>query len=165
LRPFTLNVLLSFAQFEREVTGERIRDKIAASKAKGLWMGGIPPLGYDLPAPGSRILRVNAAEATTVRMIFERYLHIGSVHRLAEELAARGVTSKVHMTAKGQSLGGTPLGRGALFHMLRNPVYLGKITHKGEVHEGEQARPGDRSSRSLSVIQRLGSMAKLRFYR
>lgn len=135
----TLNVLLSFAQFEREVTGERIRDKIAASKARGMWMGGLPPLGYGLPAPGSRTLRINEAEAATVRLIFERYLHIGSVHRLADELAERGVTSKVHVTAKGRTMGGTPLGRGALFHLLRNPVYLGKITHKGEVHDGEHA--------------------------
>lgn len=133
----TLNVLLSFAQFEREVTGERIRDKIAASKAKGMWMGGIPPLGYDLPEAGSRMLRMNADEAVTVRMIYNRYLEIGSVHRLAEELAGAGVTSKVHVTGKGRQIGGTPLGRGALFHLLRNRIYLGQICHKDQVFDGE----------------------------
>ena len=90
----TLNVLLSFAQFEREVTGERIRDKIAASKAKGMWMGGYPPLGYDLPAPGSRALVVNEAEAETVRTIFRRYLELGSGHALQRWLDARGIRSK-----------------------------------------------------------------------
>jgi DNA invertase Pin-like site-specific DNA recombinase len=102
----TLNVLLSFAQFEREVTGERIRDKIAASKAKGMWMGGTTPLGYDAK---DRTLAINAAEAETVRHVFERYLEIGAVHRLQRELERDGVRSK----------GGAVLGRGALFHLLR----------------------------------------------
>ena len=97
----TLNVLLSFAQFEREVTGERIRDKIAASKAKGLWMGGLAPLGYDLPANGTRVLQVNEAEAATVRHIFERYLALGSVHRLLDELLRDGIRSKPRVSAKG----------------------------------------------------------------
>lgn len=132
----TLNVLLSFAQFEREVTGERIRDKIAASKAKGMWMGGTLPLGYDLPAPGTRILRVNAEEAKTVRHIFTRYLDLGSVQILRRELAEQGVLSKRRITRNGKTLGGKPINRGALFHMLRNPVYLGKICHKGVVHDG-----------------------------
>ncbi|MFI4933649.1 MAG: recombinase family protein [Caulobacterales bacterium] len=135
----TLNVLLSFAQFEREVTGERIRDKIAASKAKGLWMGGLPPLGYDLPAPGSRMLRVNDAEATTVRLIFERYLALGSVHRLAADLEQAGVVSKRRTTASGRKSGGLPFSRGALFHLIANRVYLGQITHKGAVHPGTHA--------------------------
>ncbi|MFC4295987.1 recombinase family protein [Novosphingobium tardum] len=133
----TLNVLLSFAQFEREVTGERIRDKIAASKARGMWMGGLPPLGYDLPEPGSRKLQVNADEAATVRMIFARYLAIGSVHRLASTLTDEGVVSKAHTARSGRVLGGTPLGRGALFHLLRNRIYLGQIVHKDAVHDGE----------------------------
>jgi len=133
----TLNVLLSFAQFEREVTGERIRDKIAASKAKGLWMGGIPPLGYDIPAPGTRVLRVNEAEAATVRYIFERYLALGSVHRLTDELARDGITSKRRVTRGGKVSGGAPFGRGALFHLLTNCIYLGQIPHKGAVHPGQ----------------------------
>ncbi len=141
----TLNVLLSFAQFEREVTGERIRDKIAASKAKGMWMGGLPPLGYDLPAPGTRKLLVNAAEAEQVRHIFARYLELRSVHRLADDLAARGITSKCHVTAAGKCIGGERIGRGALFHLLRNQLYLGKITHKGTAYNGEHEAIIDRN--------------------
>lgn len=133
----TLNVLLSFAQFEREVTGERIRDKIAASKAKGMWMGGIPPLGYDLPAPGTRVLRVNAEDAQTVRQIFARYLELKSVHKLAHDLAERAIHSKKRTSATGRSTGGGPFGRGALFHLLRNRLYLGQIVHRGAVHEGQ----------------------------
>ena len=133
----TLNVLLSFAQFEREVTSERIRDKIAASKAKDMWMGGVPPLGYDVPEAGSRTLRVNDTEAETVRAIYQRYLEIGSVHRLAAALADDGIVSKRHVTASGRELGGTQFGRGALFHLLRNRIYLGQIVHKDLVHQGE----------------------------
>lgn len=132
-----LNVLLSFAQFEREVTGERIRDKIAASKAKGLWMGGTLPLGYDLPAPGTRILRVNDREAATVRHIFSRYLELGSVHALERELVSHDIRSKRRITRSGKELGGQPFSRGALFHLLRNRTYLGQIVHRGAVHQGE----------------------------
>ncbi|MXO64070.1 recombinase family protein [Qipengyuania oceanensis] len=132
-----LNVLLSFAQFEREVTGERIRDKIAASKAKGLWMGGNLSLGYDLPKSGSRVLEVNEGEAATVRHIFVRYLELGSVHALERDLAREKICSKRWTTAKGKEVGGAPFSRGALFHLLRNHVYLGKIRHKDEIHEGE----------------------------
>ena len=132
-----LNVLLSFAQFEREVTGERIRDKIAASKARGMWMGGVPPLGYDPPKDGSRTLKVNAGEAERVRHIFACYLELGSVHALQRDLEANGIHSKLHITAKGHRMGALPFSRGALFHLLRNRVYLGQITHKGKVHEGE----------------------------
>jgi site-specific DNA recombinase len=132
----TLNVLLSFAQFEREVTGERIRDKIAASKAKGMWMGGLPPLGYDAPESSERILRVNAEEAEVVRSIFERYLELRSVHALVHDLAERGIVSKRRITREGRSTGGQPLTRGALFHLLRNRIYRGQIVHKGEVFEG-----------------------------
>lgn len=131
-----LNVLLSFAQFEREVTGERIRDKIAASKAKGLWMGGNLPLGYDLPAVGTRVLTVNETEAAVVRHIFARYCALGSVHALQRELASEGIVSKRRTTASGKVLGGTPFSRGALFHLLKNRIYLGQIVHKGNVHEG-----------------------------
>lgn len=119
----TLNVLLSFAQFEREVTGERIRDKIAQSKAKGMWMGGNLPLGYDTK---DRTLVINPTEAAIVRQIFAEYLAVGSVHRLKDQLEAADVRSKV----------GAVLGRGALFHLLRNRIYLGQIVHKDLVHPG-----------------------------
>ena len=132
-----LNVLLSFAQFEREVTGERIRDKIAASKAKGMWMGGIPPLGYDPPSDGSRTLKLVDGEAERVRQIFARYLELGSVHGLQRDLEKQGVHSKLHRSAKGRTMGGQPFSRGALFHLLRNRVYRGQIVHKGVVHQGE----------------------------
>jgi len=132
----TLNVLLSFAQFEREVTGERIRDKIAASKAKGMWMGGNVPLGYDLPAAGTRTLQVNETEAVSVRQIFSRYLELGSVHALQRELADKRIVSKRRTTASGRTIGGQPHSRGALFHMLRNPVYLGRIAHKSQIYPG-----------------------------
>lgn len=133
----TLNVLLSFAQFEREVTGERIRDKIAASKAKGMWMGGLAPLGYDLPANGSRALVVNEVEAKTVRHLFGRYLELGSVYRLIAELDAQGICSKQRVTAKGRTLGGAPFSRGAMFHLLQNRVYVGDIVHKTERFDGQ----------------------------
>ncbi|CAN5314034.1 hypothetical protein BH10PSE2_BH10PSE2_20510 [soil metagenome] len=115
----TLNVLLSFAQFEREVTGERIRDKIAQSKAKGMWMGGAPPLGC---IAHERTLKIVPEEAFTVRHIFRRYLELGSVHALKLELEQQGVTSKVRVSGKGNRTGGLPIDRGALFHMLRNPT-------------------------------------------
>ena len=133
----TLNVLLSFAQFEREVTGERIRDKIAASKAKGMWMGGILPLGYDAPTdPQTRALVVNPAEAETVRQIFQTYLDLGSVHALEARLDADGVRSKRWVAKNGRSIGGVRLSRGALFHLLKNRVFLGQIPH------GEKSYPG-----------------------
>lgn len=133
----TLNVLLSFAQFEREVTGERIRDKIAASKAKGMWMGGRPPLGYDPPTdPTTRALVVNPAEAEVVKAIFQRYLEIGSVHELQRWLEDDGVCSKRSTSRSGVSRGGVPLGRGALFHLLHNRTYLGEIVH------GKKSYPG-----------------------
>ena len=129
----TLNVLLSFAQFEREVTGERIRDKIALSKAKGMWMGSTPPLGYD---PGDHTLIVNESEAATVRSIFARYLELGSVHGLARELKEEGLRSKQWTTANGREIGGKPLTRGALFHLLRNRHYLGEVVHRDQTHPG-----------------------------
>jgi site-specific DNA recombinase len=135
----TLNVLLSFAQFEREVTGERIRDKIAASKAKGLWMGGLAPLGYDLPTNGTRVLQVNESDAVTVRHIFERYLGLGSVHRLLDELQREGIRSKPRMSAKGTATGNQPFSRGAMFHLLQNRVYVGEIVHKDQCYPGQHA--------------------------
>ncbi|WP_265587872.1 recombinase family protein [Sphingomicrobium arenosum] len=132
----TLNVLLSFAQFEREVTGERIRDKIAASKAKGMWMGGVPPLGYDPPLDSERVLRVNDTEAETVRLIFDRYLEIGSVQKLKAELDARGIRPKQRTSKRGNLIGGDRFSRTALFHLLKNPIYIGKIVHKDELFKG-----------------------------
>ncbi len=132
----TLNVLLSFAQFEREVTGERIRDKIAASKARGMWMGGMLPLGYDAPADACRALVVNAAEAETVRTIFRTYLALGSVHALARWLDENRIRSKRRRTRSDREIGAQPFSRGALFHLLRNRVYLGMIVHKGVAHPG-----------------------------
>lgn len=130
----TLNVLLSFAQFEREVTGERIRDKIAASKKKGMWMGGLPPLGYDVQ---DRKLVVNPAEARTVQLIFERYTALKSVRLLQAELDRTGVVSKVRQRDNGAAYGGQPLGRGALYAMLANRLYRGEIAHKGVSHPGQ----------------------------
>ncbi|MCZ8271400.1 MAG: recombinase family protein [Beijerinckiaceae bacterium] len=133
----TLNVLLSFAQFEREVTGERIRDKIAASKKKGLWMGGTLPLGYDLPDPASRVLKVNDEEAILVRSLFSRYLELGSVHALERDLAARGISTKQTRRKDGTIRGGVVFSRGALFHLLRNRLYRGEIPHKDQSYPGQ----------------------------
>ena len=130
----TLNVLLSFAQFEREITGERIRDKIAASKRKGMWMGGVPPLGYDVR---ERRLVVNPAEAKTVRHIYERYLELGCVRQLSKELDKRGIVSKVRVSQKGIKSGGCRFSRGALYELLANPIYIGEIRHKQERHPGQ----------------------------
>jgi DNA invertase Pin-like site-specific DNA recombinase len=132
----TLNVLLSFAQFEREVTGERIRDKVAASKKKGMWMGGFPPLGYDIL---NRKLAVNEAEAKTLCAVFERFLELGSVRALVTDLKQRRLSSKRWKTRKGHLRGGRPFSRGALYYLLRNRIYLGEIEHKGQVHRGEHA--------------------------
>ncbi|WP_114227168.1 MULTISPECIES: recombinase family protein [Sphingomonas] len=129
----TLNVLLSFAQFEREVTGERIRDKIAASKKKGMFMGGPVPIGYDVQ---NRKLVINEAEAATVRHIFTRYLALGSGRELIEELRTDGYRTKVRQQGS-RIVGGIPFERGVLFHILGNPIYIGKVVHKGVEHEGE----------------------------
>jgi site-specific DNA recombinase len=129
----TLNVLLSFAQFEREVTGERIRDKIAASKQKGMWMGGLVPLGYDVI---DRRLVVNQSEAETVQEIFRRYLELGSVRLLMEDLNRRGIRSKVRIAKNSRKSGGNQFFRGALYVLLSNPIYLGEIRHKGIRHPG-----------------------------
>ena len=133
----TLNVLLSFAQFERELAGERIRDKFAASRRKGMWMGGTIPLGYDVDG---RKLVINADEAGCVRMIFQRYLELGCVSRLREELEQRGVRSKQCVLRSDQVLGGSPFGRGALYHLLQNRIYLGEVVHKGVSYPGEHER-------------------------
>jgi hypothetical protein len=130
----TLNVLLSFAQFEREVTGERIRDKIAASKKKGMWMGGNPPLGYDVK---DRKLVVNEAEAEAVRSIFLRYQELRSVRLLKEHLDQAGIVSKRRTAPDNRPYGGEPIARGALYHMLQNRLYRGEIVHKNQAYPGE----------------------------
>ena len=133
----TLNVLLSFAQFEREVIGERVRDKIAASKKKGMWMGGMPPLGYDVR---DRKLVVNEEEARVVVDIFRRYLALKSVHALRDELERAGVRSKRRTRRdNGAPYGGQPFSRGALYLILQNQLYRGEMPHKGNAYPGEHA--------------------------
>jgi len=128
-----LNVLLSFAQFEREVTGERIRDKIAAAKRKGMWMGGVPPLGYDVD---NRLLIINEAEAAVVRRIFEEMLTIGSPTKIAVNLTAEGITTKVWTTQEGQTRPGARIDKKYLHKLLRNRIYLGELSHKGNWYPG-----------------------------
>jgi DNA invertase Pin-like site-specific DNA recombinase len=137
----TLNILLSFAQFEREVIGERVRDKIAASKRKGLWVGGPVPLGYA--AVDWKIVAI-PAEAEAVRTIFARYLELGSVRALAEDLAGRGVRSKTRPLASGRTVGGGSFGVGALAYLLKNRFYIGEVVYRGEVHRGDHAPILDR---------------------
>jgi DNA invertase Pin-like site-specific DNA recombinase len=137
----TLNVLLSFAQFEREVTSERIRDKIAASKRKGLWVGGIVPLGY---ATKDRKIVVVEEEAERVRTIFRSYLKLGSLNRVMADLRQRGIVTKVRALKTGRSIGGIPFTRGPLAHFLRNRFYIGEVAFKGEVFPGEHPAILDR---------------------
>lgn len=129
-----LNVLLSFAQFEREVTGERIRDKIAASKKKGMWMGGPVPLGYEVQ---DRKLVINEEEAATVRNIFERYVEIGAGQPLLDELREQGIRTKQRVYKDGTVRGDVLFTRGSLFHLLKNRIYHGEIVHKGKANPGE----------------------------
>jgi DNA invertase Pin-like site-specific DNA recombinase len=126
----TLNVLLSFAQFEREVIAERVRDKIAQSKAKGMWMGGSVPIGYDVI---DKKLVPNAEEAKTVQHIYRRYLALPSVKALMEELKAEGIVNKRRAVDRG----GQPFVRGPLYHVLSNPIYIGKVAHRGQLHDGQ----------------------------
>ena len=128
----TLNMLLSFAQFEREVTGERIRDKIAASKQKGLWMGGLVPLGYE---PNGRTLFMNKAEAETVRTLFRLYLEHGTVRQVKAEADRLALKTKIRNG--GQMRGGRPLSRGHIYKLLSNPLYVGRIAHRGKIYEGQ----------------------------
>jgi site-specific DNA recombinase len=130
----TLNVLLSFAQFEREVTGERIRDKIAASKRKGMWMGGTAALGYDV---SDRRLVINSSEVETVRHIYQRYLELRSVRLLRDDLDRRGIVSKIRVSKSGNRTGGKVFSRGALYELLSNPIYIGEIRHRKERHPGQ----------------------------
>ncbi len=130
----TLNVLLSFAQFEREVTSERIRDKIAASKKKGMWMGGAVPLGYDV---ADKQLVTNPTEAAQVRQIFEHYLTLTCVRNLKAWVDSKGMVSKRRITKKQRVLGGCSLSRGALYTILKNAIYIGKVSHQGTLFEGK----------------------------
>ena len=131
----TLNVLLSFAQFEREVTSERIRDKIAASKRKGLWVGGMVPLGYQL---NDGKLSIVEKEAELVRTIFRRYLELGSVNRLVADLRVRNARSRIRKLSNGGTRGGVPFTQGPLFYLLRNRFYVGEVRFKNEVCPGPQ---------------------------
>src|SRR5262249_47439655 len=138
----TLNVLLSFAQFEREVIGERVRDKIAASKRKGIWVGGPVPLGY---ASINKKLMVVPEEAETVRLIFRRYLEVGSICDLVQDLDDRGVRTKSQVGGSGQSRGGIRFGFGPLAHLLRNRFYIGEVVYRGKVPPGEHEPILDRT--------------------
>ncbi|MEW9808816.1 recombinase family protein, partial [Mesorhizobium sp. ZMM04-5] len=130
----TLNVLLSFAQFEREVTAERIRDKIAASKKKGMWMGGVVPLGYRVE---NRKLLVHADEAKTVRWLFKTYLELKSVRALVDKAASHGHFGRKSIRKDGSTVLTRPFGRGNLYHLLSNVIYVGSIRHRDRIYNGE----------------------------
>jgi site-specific DNA recombinase len=130
----TLNVLLSFAQFERELIGERVREKIAASKRKGIWVGGPVPFGY---AAVDKKIFVVPNEAEAVRTIFARYLEFGSVRALGEDLDRQGIRSKPRRLSDGRSIGGGAFGVGALAYLLKNRFYIGEVVYRGAVHRGE----------------------------
>ena len=149
----TLNILLSFAQFEREITGERIRDKIASSKAKGMWVGGFPPLGYDLI---EKKLVINEREALIIRFIFEQFVIHGSATRLVDQLAALGYRTKEWMTVKKQQKHtGRKIDKQALYRMLSNPIYIGRIRHKDKIYEGQH--PAIISTELWEKAQRVNS--------
>jgi site-specific DNA recombinase len=138
----TLNVLLSFAQFEREVTSERIRDKIAASKRKGLWVGGNLPLGYKM---NDGKIAIVEEEAELVRSIFRCYLELGSVNELVRDLRERNIRTKSRLLSTGVTRGGIPFGRGALYYLLGNHFYIGEVKYKNEILPGEQPPIMDRA--------------------
>src|SRR5258707_382869 len=137
----TLNVLLSFAQFEREVTSERIRDKIAASKRKGLWVGGPLPLGYQMK---DGKITVVEDEAERVRLIYRRYVELSGVNALVQDLKDKDIRTKIRVRATGATHGGIPFERGSLFYLLRNRFYIGEVKYKGEILPGEQPAIMDR---------------------
>lgn len=153
----TLNMLLSFAQFEREVTSERIRDKIAASKQKGMWMGGLPPLGYDIE---DKKLIVNAAEREAVGRLFQLYLELGSVRSLKREADRQGLVTKRRRRGD-RSTGGRPFTRGNLYQLLHNPLYVGEIKHKGKTYPGQHQAIIDRKIWD-AVQRRLSKNASVR---
>ena len=159
----TLNVLLSFAQFERELIGERVRDKIAASKRKGIWVGGPVPLGY---AAVDKKIVVVPAEAKAVRTIFERYLELGSIRTLTDDLAYRGIRSKPRQLSNGRVIGGGAFGVGALAYLLKNRFYLGEVVYRGEVHRGDHApileRPLFESVQAKLAVQTVARRCRLR---
>jgi hypothetical protein len=130
----TLNVLLSFAQFEREVTGERIRDKIAASKQKGMWIGGWVPIGYDRK---DRTLTIKETEAVTVRTIFDLFLKLKNVQQIRTELMRLNLTTKPYATPRGRAIGGLSFARGHIYKILSNPLYIGEIEHRGLRYPGQ----------------------------
>ncbi len=138
----TLNMLLSFAQFEREVTGERIRDKIAASKKKGLWVGGVVPLGYKVV---DRKLMIDEAEAPIVRLIFELYCALGSMIAVMRELRGRGVVTRTRTLSSGRTIGGIAFTKGPLAYLLKNRTYLGEINHGQTSYPGEHPALIDRT--------------------
>ncbi|MDE1901042.1 MAG: recombinase family protein [Alphaproteobacteria bacterium] len=129
-----LNILLSFAQFERELTGERIRDKVAASKKKGMWMGGCPPLGYDV---ADRKLIINPKETKIVQFVFQRFIELRSVTQLERELRLQGITGKTYITQTGRHRYGSPLCKVQIYRILENQIYLGKVHHKGNFYPGQ----------------------------
>jgi site-specific DNA recombinase len=152
----TLNVLLSFAQFEREVIGERVRDKIAASKRKGIWVGGPVPLGY---ASVDKKLVIVPEEAVTVRAIFARYLELGSMGALMEDLDRRGIRTKARRRTDGRVIGGIRFGMGPLAYLLKNRFYIGEVVYRGEVHGGEHEPILDRT-RFKAVQEKLTANAR-----
>jgi DNA invertase Pin-like site-specific DNA recombinase len=154
----TLNMLLSFAQFEREITGERIRDKVAASKQKGIWMGGAVPIGYRVQ---DRALHVVQSEAEFVNNVFRRYLETGSVVRLKTSLDDENVRSPVRISRSGRRTGGAPISRGHLYWILSNPIYVGRLRHKGQIHHGLHSAIIDRETWE-HVQQRLASQTQTR---
>jgi hypothetical protein len=154
----TLNMLLSFAQFEREVTAERIRDKIGASRRKGMWTGGSPPLGYDNK---DRKLVVNVAEAALIRLIFERFLTLGSATLLCKELNAQGHTPKRRVSRSGRQHGNRPFDKTILYKILHNRVYIGEAVHRGDSYPGQHKAIVDRALWDR-VHQALSTNARVR---
>ena len=146
----TLNVLLSFAQFEREVIGERVRDKIAASKKKGIWVGGPVPMGYWVV---DKKVSIVPAEAKTVRMIFERYLSLKSISALQNELDEKGIRTRKQKLAGGRIRGGCRYGKGTLYHLLKNRFYVGEVAYKGSINKGEHKPVIERAT--FDAVQKL----------
>lgn len=152
----TLNILLSFAQFEREIISERTRDKIAAAKRKGMWGGGRPILGYDIEhRPGGNRLVISKAEADRVRRIFDLYVECGSIMETLRRLDALGWTNKAWTTKAGRAMGGSRFDKSTLFHLLTSVAYLGKVTHKGDIFDGQHEAIIDEET-----FSRVGSMLK-----
>ena len=152
----TLNVLLSFAQFEREVTAERIRDKIAASKKKGMWMGGVVPMGYRVE---HRKLVIEPETAASVQRIFELYLTLGSVRAVKAACAQERILSPERTSRSGRRSGGQPLGCGPIYWLLRNPIYIGRVKHRGDTYRGQHKPIIDRATWD-AVQQQLDSRAR-----